>query len=94
VREAHGTDLPGARTAAAGAGPAANRRAVRFAALPASGPAPLAGLTVRRTLGGHGTRFSAVLDDRVVGFFEVQGDLTAGGAQRVLDYAIVDGSRG
>jgi GNAT superfamily N-acetyltransferase len=68
VREAHGTDLPGARTAAAGAGPATNRRA------------PLAGLTVRRTLGGHGTRFSAVLDDRVVGFFDVQGDLTAGGA--------------
>jgi GNAT superfamily N-acetyltransferase len=48
--------------------------------LPAGGAAPLSGLTVRRALGGHGTRFSAVLDDRVVAFFEVQGDLTAGGA--------------
>ncbi|MEA2384312.1 MAG: hypothetical protein QOH72_4283 [Solirubrobacteraceae bacterium] len=48
--------------------------------LPRGGPAPMAGLTVRRALGGHATRFSAVLDRRVVGFFEVQADLTGGGA--------------
>jgi len=50
------------------------------AALPRGGPSPLDGLTVRRALGGHATRFSAMLDGRVVGFFEVQADLTAGGA--------------
>jgi GNAT superfamily N-acetyltransferase len=48
--------------------------------LPRGGPAPLDGLTVRRALGGHATRFSAVLDGRVAGFFEVQADLTGGGA--------------
>jgi ribosomal protein S18 acetylase RimI-like enzyme len=48
--------------------------------LPGAGPPPLAGLAVRRTLGGHATRFSALLDERVVGFFEVQADLTGGGA--------------
>jgi GNAT superfamily N-acetyltransferase len=50
------------------------------AALPRGGPPPLEGLTVRRGLGGHATRFSAVLGGRVAGFFEVQADLTAGGA--------------
>jgi GNAT superfamily N-acetyltransferase len=50
------------------------------AGLPHGGPPPLEGLTVRRALGGHATRFSAVLDGRVAGFFEVQADLTAGGA--------------
>jgi GNAT superfamily N-acetyltransferase len=48
--------------------------------LPRGGPAPIAGLVVRRALGGHATRFSAELDGRVVGFFEVQADLTGGGA--------------
>jgi GNAT superfamily N-acetyltransferase len=38
----------------------------------------LPGLTVRRALGGHATRFSAMLDGRVTGIFEVQADLTAG----------------
>jgi GNAT superfamily N-acetyltransferase len=47
--------------------------------LPRGGPAPVAGLTLRRALGGHATRFSAVLDERVVGIYEVQGDLTVGG---------------
>ena len=49
------------------------------AALPRGGPPPIGGLTVRRALGGHATRFTAVLDGRVAGFFEVQADLTAGG---------------
>jgi GNAT superfamily N-acetyltransferase len=48
--------------------------------LPRGGPAPVDGLTVRRVLGRHATRFSALLDGRVVGMYEVQGDLTAGGA--------------
>jgi GNAT superfamily N-acetyltransferase len=48
--------------------------------LPRGGPAPIGGLRLRRDLGGHATRFSAVLDDRVVGIYEVQADLTAGGA--------------
>jgi len=47
--------------------------------LPRGGEPPVPGLTVRRALGGHATRFSAVLDDRVVGVFEVQADLTGGG---------------
>jgi ribosomal protein S18 acetylase RimI-like enzyme len=47
--------------------------------LPRGGPAPLDGLTVQRTLGSHATRFSALLGGRVVGMFEVQADLTAGG---------------
>jgi GNAT superfamily N-acetyltransferase len=48
--------------------------------LPHAGPAPVEGMRVERTLGRHATRFSARLDGRVVGMFEVQGDLTAGGA--------------
>jgi GNAT superfamily N-acetyltransferase len=48
--------------------------------LPRGGPAPVAGMRVERALGRHATRFSALLDERVVGMFEVQGDLTAGGA--------------
>ena len=43
------------------------------------GPAPVTGLTLQRALGGHATRFSALLDGRVVGIYEVQADLTAGG---------------
>jgi GNAT superfamily N-acetyltransferase len=37
-------------------------------------------MRVRRALGAHATRFSALLDGRVAGMYEVQGDLTAGGA--------------
>ncbi len=48
--------------------------------LPRGGPAPVDGLTLRRELGGHATRFSALLDGRVVGIHEVEADLTAGGA--------------
>ena len=48
--------------------------------LPRGGAPPLAGLTVRRTLGAHATRFTALLDGRTVGIAEVQADLTAGGA--------------
>lgn len=47
--------------------------------LPRGGPPPLPGLTLRVALGGHATRFSAVLDERVVGMYEVQSDLTEGG---------------
>jgi GNAT superfamily N-acetyltransferase len=43
------------------------------------GPPPVPGLTLRRALGRHATRFSAFLDGRVVGMYEVEADLTAGG---------------
>ena len=48
--------------------------------LPGAGAPPVKGLAARRALGAHATRFSAWLDKRVVGMFEVQADLTAGGA--------------
>jgi GNAT superfamily N-acetyltransferase len=54
------------------------------AELPRGGPAPVAGMTVRRELGGHATRFSAVLDGAVVGFHEVEADLTSGGTRSRL----------
>jgi GNAT superfamily N-acetyltransferase len=41
--------------------------------------APLDGLVVRRELGFNGTRFSAVLGEDVVGYFEVESDHTSGG---------------
>lgn len=47
--------------------------------LPRGGPAPVPGLTLHRGLGSHATRFSARLEGRVVGFHEVDADLTAGG---------------
>jgi ribosomal protein S18 acetylase RimI-like enzyme len=47
--------------------------------LPRGGPAPVPGLTLRTALGGHAARLHAELDGRVVGFHEVQSDLTAGG---------------
>jgi GNAT superfamily N-acetyltransferase len=47
--------------------------------LPRAGAAPVDGMTVRRALGGHATRFSALLDGRVAGIYEVEADLTAGG---------------
>lgn len=52
--------------------------------LPAGGPASIDGLSLRRELGGYGTRFSAVLDERVVGLYEVTADLTAGGTRSRL----------
>jgi GNAT superfamily N-acetyltransferase len=54
--------------------------AVDVADLPRGGPAPVAGMTLRRALGGHATRFTALLDGRAVGMYEVQADLTAGGS--------------
>jgi GNAT superfamily N-acetyltransferase len=47
--------------------------------LPRGGPAPIGGLTLRRDLGRHATRFSALHDGRVVGMVEVESDLTVGG---------------
>lgn len=52
--------------------------------LPSGGPPPIAGLSLRREVGGHATRFSAVLDGWVVGFHEVEADLTAGGTRSRL----------
>jgi len=54
--------------------------AADVADLPHGGPAPVDGLTLRRALGGHATRFTALLDGRPVGIYEVQTDLTAGGS--------------
>lgn len=48
--------------------------------LPAPGDAPVNGLTLRRELGPLGTAFNAVLDAEVVGTYEVDDDLTRGGA--------------
>jgi ribosomal protein S18 acetylase RimI-like enzyme len=47
--------------------------------LPRPGPAPLDGLRIDTVLGRHAPRLNAVLDGRVVGFCEVQADLTSGG---------------
>jgi len=54
--------------------------AADVADLPHGGPAPVDGLTLRRALGGHATRFTALRDGRAVGMYEVQADLTGGGA--------------
>ena len=54
--------------------------AADVADLPHGGPAPVDGLTLRRALGGHATRFTALLEGRPVGIYEVQTDLTAGGS--------------
>jgi GNAT superfamily N-acetyltransferase len=40
--------------------------------LPRPGPAPLTGLSARRSVGMNGTRLSAVLDQQVVGYIEVE----------------------
>jgi GNAT superfamily N-acetyltransferase len=42
------------------------------AALPEPSAPPVAGLTVQRSVGVNGTRFSAVLDGTIVGFIEVE----------------------
>lgn len=47
--------------------------------LPRGGPGPVPGLVLHVALGGHATRFSARVDDRVVGFYEVASDITDGG---------------
>jgi ribosomal protein S18 acetylase RimI-like enzyme len=52
--------------------------------LPRGGPAPVPGLTLRTALGGHAARLHAELDGRVVGFYEVQADLTVGGTRSRL----------
>jgi GNAT superfamily N-acetyltransferase len=52
--------------------------------LPHPGDPPTPGLELRISLGGRGTRFSAVLDGAVVGIHEVQADLTAGGTRSRL----------
>jgi GNAT superfamily N-acetyltransferase len=49
------------------------------------GPAPLEGLTLRRVLGTLGTSFQALIDDEVVGVFEVEDDYTRGGSLMGLD---------
>jgi GNAT superfamily N-acetyltransferase len=48
--------------------------------LPSLEESPERGLTVVRRTGLLGTRFSAILDDREVGFIEVDADLTSGGS--------------
>lgn len=40
---------------------------------------PIDGLEIRRTLGINGTRFSATVGEEVVGFVEVESDVTMGG---------------
>ena len=48
--------------------------------LPVAGDPPIDGLSLRRQLGPLGTAFNAVLDGAVVGTYEVDDDLTRGGA--------------
>lgn len=48
--------------------------------VPPPGEPPMAGLVLRRQLGDLATAFNAVLDGEVVGSFEVDDDLTRGGA--------------
>ena len=47
---------------------------------PEAGESPMAGVSVERHLGPLGTAFNALLDDEIVGTFEVDTDLTGGGA--------------
>jgi GNAT superfamily N-acetyltransferase len=47
--------------------------------LPEPLPSPIDGLEIRRTLGTNGTRFSAMLGDDVLGFVEIESDVTIGG---------------
>lgn len=54
-------------------------------AVAAPGPAPVAGMTLRRAVGSFGARFHAVLDGVVVGFAEAQDDHTRGGSLARLD---------
>jgi GNAT superfamily N-acetyltransferase len=52
--------------------------------LPRGGPAPCENVEMRVTLGGHATRFSAVLDGQVIGMYEADTDLTHGGTRSRL----------
>ena len=52
--------------------------------VPAPADPPVTGLSLRRTVGRFGTRFSAVLGGEPVGFCEVEVDLTRGGALPAL----------
>ncbi len=58
--------------------------------IPAPGPAPVGGLTVRREIGNLTTRFAAVLGDDAVGYVHVRDDLTRGGTlSRLVRWAAV-----
>jgi GNAT superfamily N-acetyltransferase len=50
----------------------------------APGEPPVAGLTLRRTAGSFGTRFTALLEQQPVGYCECIADLTEGGALPAL----------
>jgi GNAT superfamily N-acetyltransferase len=69
--------------------PRAEREEIQLAGgldgVPEPGPAPLAGLALRRVVGTFGARFEGVLDGRVVGFVEAQDDHTRGGSLSRLD---------
>lgn len=69
---------------AAGYRPAADRREALYGGgldeVPAPGAAPVAGLTLRRTVGTWGTRFGAVLAGEEIGHAEAVPDMTYGGA--------------
>jgi GNAT superfamily N-acetyltransferase len=52
--------------------------------LPSGGVTPIPDVELRIALGGHGTRFSAVLDGRVIGMYEADTDLTQGGTRTRL----------
>jgi GNAT superfamily N-acetyltransferase len=68
--------------------------AAEVAALPLVGPAPLAGIELRREMGGPaaaGTRFSAGLGDDLLGFVDLLTDLTNGGTlSRLAGWGEVD----
>jgi ribosomal protein S18 acetylase RimI-like enzyme len=52
--------------------------------LPRPADPPVPGMELRTALGTRGTRLTALLDGAVVGFHEVQADLTAGGTRSRL----------
>ena len=52
--------------------------------LPRGGPAPVPHMQMRVALGGHGTRFSALLNGQVIGMYEADTDLTQGGTRSRL----------
>ncbi|HET6394927.1 MAG TPA: GNAT family N-acetyltransferase [Blastococcus sp.] len=74
---------------AAGFAPEPGRREVALAgdldAVPPPGPAPVPGLSVRRSVGTFAARMEAVADGVVVGFAEAQDDHTRGGSLSRLD---------
>lgn len=52
--------------------------------LPRGGSAPVPDAEMHVALGGHGTRFSAVLNGQVIGMYEADTDLTQGGTRSRL----------